>query len=254
MKKIFCVALFSVLLWYADAFGGEKIRYAIFPAPPFMIGANQDGQEVSGIDVDLAREIARRMNVEIDFIRCSWARCLLLMQSGDADMLSSVYKRPEREKYLHYFDGPYLDQLPITFYVKKGSGRVVNTYEDLYRLERIGVLRGAGYFKRFDTDGRLKKLEVTSQDQLFPMLVGDRFEAMAGYVPTENYRLVEEGYAGKIERTRYEFAENEPVFMAISKKSTFIKRLEEFNRVNTELANEGILIRVRDAYYQKYTP
>ena len=66
--------------------------------------------------------------------------------------------------------------------------------------------------------------------------------------------MVVEGYAGKIERARYEFAENVPVYMAISKKSLLADRFDEFNQVNTALANEGVLIRIRDAYYQRYAP
>jgi polar amino acid transport system substrate-binding protein len=87
-----------------------------------MIGADREGQDVSGIDVDIVREIARRMKLEIEYVRCPWARCLAMMQSGEADLLSSVWKRPEREACLRFFDTPFLDELPITFYFKKGSG------------------------------------------------------------------------------------------------------------------------------------
>ena len=254
MKKFIPVAILLVLMLQTIAMGADNIRYAIFPAPPYMIGADHEASDVSGIDVDIVREIARRMDIEIEFIRCPWARCLELMQSGQADLLSSVWKRPEREVYLRYFDRPFLDQLPVTFYFKKGLEQVVNQYEDLYRLNSIGVLRGAGYFERFDQDTQLKKQEVTSQDQLFPMLMKGRFEAMAGYVPTENYRLVAEGYAGKIARSGYEFVENIPVYMAISRKSPLADRFDEFNRVNTALADEGVQAQIRNAYYRKFTP
>jgi polar amino acid transport system substrate-binding protein len=254
MKKYLCAVFFSVLMLQTGAVGGDKIRYAIFPAPPYMIGEDREGQDVSGIDVDIVREIARRMKLEVEYVRCPWARCLAMMQSGEADLLSSVWKRPEREAYLRFFDTPFLDELPITFYFKKGSGRIIDKYEDLYLLNSIGVLRGAGYFNRFDKDAKLKKQEVTSQDQLLPMLMNDRFEAMAGYVPTENYRLVVEGYVGKIERAAYEFIENAPIYMAISRKSPLVGRFDEFNQVNSALANEGVLKRIRDVYYQRYEP
>jgi hypothetical protein len=42
--------------------------------------------------------------------------------------------------------------------------------------------------------------------------------------------------------------------MAISKKSLLINRIDEYNRVNTAMADEGLMIRIRDAYYQKVTP
>jgi hypothetical protein len=40
--------------------GGTRpvIRYAIFPAPPFMIGAATEGEAVTGIDVEIVGELA----------------------------------------------------------------------------------------------------------------------------------------------------------------------------------------------------
>lgn len=254
MKRCLCAVFLWLLLMPARSFGQDVIRYAVFPAPPYMIDTGGGDREISGIDVDIVREIAARMNLKIEFIRCPWARCLKMMQSGTADLLSSVWKRPEREAYLMYFDDPFLDRLPVTFYFKKGSGVTVEKYEDLTRLKSIGVLRGAGYFERFDHDPLLKKREVTSQDQLFPMLLKGRFEAMAGYVPTENYRLVVEGYAGQIEQAGYVHVEKAPVFMAISRKSPLAGRFDEFNRVNAALSKEGVPARIREAYYRKYSP
>lgn len=254
MKRSVCLLLCLGFLLEPTLAKGEKIRYAIFPAPPYMIGADEQGKEISGVDVEIAREIAKQLNLELEFVKCPWARCLELMKAGDADLLSSAYKRPEREAYMLYFETPYLDQLPIAFYFEKGAGLTVAKYEDLYRLKSIGVLRGAGYFERFDQDAQLKKYEVASQDQLFPMLAAGRLDAIAGYVTTENYRIIAEGYAGKIERSQYEYAETAYVYMTLSKKSPLAQRLDEFNQVNTQLAKDGVLARIRDAYYAKYTP
>ncbi len=254
MKRLTMLLWFGLVILAPLVGAGETIRYAIFPAPPFMIGAETGASAVSGIDVEIVQAIAARLNLQIEFVRCPWLRCLDLLKSGEADILSSAYKKPEREEFMRYFDTPFLDQLPIAFYFKKGAGRVVAKYEDLYQLGTVGILRGASYFERFDNDPQVKKYDVASQDQLFPMLVRERFEVMAGYVPTENYRIVAEGYNGKIEKSTYEYHEPAAVYMAISKKSPLIARFDELNAVNTALFQEGVITRIIDAYYTKYRP
>jgi polar amino acid transport system substrate-binding protein len=73
MKKYLYAVFFSALMLQTGADCGDKIRYAIFPAPPYMIGADREGQDVSGIDVEIVREIAKRMKLEIEYVRCPWA-------------------------------------------------------------------------------------------------------------------------------------------------------------------------------------
>ncbi len=229
------------------------LRYAVFPAPPYMIGVNDEQANISGIDVEIVQEIARQLQLKIEYVHCTWNRCLELMKNGEVDLLSSVYKRPEREKYMFYLNSPYLDQLPIAFYYLKEKNYPIQSYEDIYQFERVGVLQGASYFERFDQDSRVKKFEVSSQDQLFPMLLAGRLDIIAGYVPTENYRLTTEGYRGKIERSSYEFAEQVPVYMSISKKSSTMSiRLDDFNRINEQLLKTGFIKGIINAYYARY--
>jgi len=256
MRTTGCILGLLILLLLPGTGRAETLRYAVFPAPPYMIEAEESQQAkdaLSGIDVDIVREIARRMNLDLAFVRCPWLRCLDLMETGDADLLSSAYKKPDRERFMHYLTSPYLNDLPISFYVRKGSGIRIARYEDLYQLDSVGVLRGAGYFERFDNDARIRKYEVASQAQLFPMLISGRIQAMAGYVPTENYRLKVQGYAGSVEKTAYVYDEDARVYLAISRKSPLASRLAEFDRVHEELLREGFIARVIEAYSAKYS-
>jgi polar amino acid transport system substrate-binding protein len=155
-----------------------------FSRPAFIIGADDEQATPTGIDVEIVQAMARSMNLEVEYIRCPWVRCLELMETGKADILSSVYKKPERTRFMAYLDTPYLTELPIAFYYLKGPGYTVNRYEDIYQFNSIGVLRGASYFERFDQDPLAQKYNADTQDQLFPMLLKGRIEAMAGYIPT----------------------------------------------------------------------
>ncbi len=232
----------------------DVIRYAVFPAPPYMIGADDEGSRMSGIDVDIVKEIAKRGGYELRFIRAPWKRALELMRSGDADILSSAYLTPERKKFMQYFDRPYLRSLPIAFYYKNNSGIRIDKFTDLYRYSDIGVLRGASYFKRFDTDPKIQKVEITTQEQLYPMLMHDRIKLMAGYIPTENYFILKYGYQNVIQRSDYIYNEPSNVYMAISRKSPFMKNYYKLNSINTTLHNEGIIKKIVNEHYEKYNP
>jgi polar amino acid transport system substrate-binding protein len=250
------IVLSALLSMTAGVSRSEALRYAVFSAPPFMILGEIDSPEsdYGGIDLDIVREIARRMQLDVHFMRCPWIRCLRWLQEGRADLLTSAYKKPEREVFLEYFKKPYLESLPIAFYSKSARNYSITKYEDLAANKTIGVLSNASYFDRFDHDKDLTKFEVTSQDLLFPMLMYERFDLIAGYVPTENYRLVTEGYKGNIQKSVYEFSGVDPVYMALSKKSPLSKRKAEFDRINEELIQERFIKRLVESYYSKYQP
>ncbi len=231
---------------------GETIKYAVFPAPPYMIGADKEDSALSGIDVEIVNEIAKRANLKIEYIRCPWVRALELMKNGKADILSSVYKKPEREEYMVYFDKPFLYELPIAFYYRIDSGIKITKYRDLYKYRNIAVLRGASYFPRFDADKKINKYEVASQEQIFPMLVHKRVQVMAGYMPTENYYITINNYAGLIEKSNYVYNEKSKVYMTVSKKSAFAERINLLNRINNDLVREGFTAKIVQKYYNMY--
>ncbi|MBF0377184.1 MAG: transporter substrate-binding domain-containing protein [Desulfamplus sp.] len=280
-KIIFFITLFiSILLPHLliqISFAEETIlNYLIFPAPPYMIDNNQNRPEnkgllekasiedsknendindraITGVDVEIIRVIAQRMNMRLKIQRCPWKRCLALMESGESDILSSVFKKPEREIYLNYFETPYLNHLPIAFYTLRDKQYCIEKYDDIYRLNTVfGVLRGASYFDRFDNDKKVRKYEVNSQEQLIPMLLEERFNAFAGYVDTVNYILVTEGFNHKIQKSTYEHNDISNVYMAISKKSPLASRMIEFNVVNNDLIKDGTVAKIIKEFYDKY--
>lgn len=249
-RTILWVFLGWVMAQPASA-GRPVIRYAIFPAPPFMIGAANESEPVRGIDVEIVNEIARRLDCDIKYLRAPWIRCLDLMKTGRADLLSSAFKTPERREYMEYLSDPFLRSLPIAFYFRKGSGFSINHYEDLYQFKSVGVLKGGSYFERFDQDEKVAKVPVISQDQLFPMLVSGRLDIIAGYVDTENYRLAHEGYQGKVERSTFEIRNPVEVYLAISKKSPWRGRIAEIDQIHHQLLKEGFIQKVIDKYQSR---
>lgn len=250
MKKVvlLCIVLISIFSCIA-----QTVKYTVFPAPPYMIIDEKDRYlKVSGIDVDIVKEIFRRLNLNIEFISAPWARALELIKTGNADIISSVYKTDERAVFINYFNKPYLSELPIAFYYLPTNTYVIKNFDDLKKVPLIGVLRNAKYYKEFDEASYLKKYEVTSQDLLYPMLFAKRINVFAGYVPTENYFIKTNNYSNKVIRSPYVYPNPSNVYIGISKKSQFLKYEKAINATFDEMVKEGYVKKVIDSYYNLY--
>jgi len=244
---LMCILAVSIL----GTVCGEVIRYAVFPAPPYMIIGEEHGREVfSGIDVEIITELARRTGNRITFLSAPWARCIEMLKAGDADLISSVYKTGEREAFLSYFSKPYLTELPVAFYSLASDPFKIDTYDDLRSIPLIGVLRNASYFRQFDEDSTLQKFPVKNQELLYPMLLAKRISVFAGYVPTENYFIRKNGYEGQIIQSSFVFSDPNFVFFAVSKAGRSLALLQQLDAGFAAMLAEGQIDAIIDTYYR----
>ncbi|MGB0935742.1 MAG: substrate-binding periplasmic protein, partial [Alphaproteobacteria bacterium] len=88
MKKTLCVAAFLALIvpTIGQAANTGKLRACTIAWPPYTISKNEDGK-LTGIDVDILREIARRMNKDIKISDIPWKRCLRFAEDGNIDIV-----------------------------------------------------------------------------------------------------------------------------------------------------------------------
>ena len=139
MKKIL-IALLLVTLTLAGC-GGEqnsqgvgsnsqnKIIIGVDDDFPPICFHNEKNERV-GFDVDLAREAASRMDVDIEFKPILWKDKREKITSGEIDMIwNGLDITEERKEYL-IFTKPYMDDRQILL-VKKGSDLTINTESEL---------------------------------------------------------------------------------------------------------------------------
>lgn len=104
--------------------------------PPFCI-VNEDGQ-ADGFSVELIREAARVMNIEIEIKVGIWDMIRQDLAEGRIDALPMVGRTPEREE-LYDFTFPYVS-LHGAIFVRKGDNRI-HSVADLKDKE-IFVMKG----------------------------------------------------------------------------------------------------------------
>ena len=221
------------------------LRVALDPFPPWKY-LNRIG-EPCGMDVDLIDMIAQRMGLKVEYAMYPFSRALYLLEYGDADMMSGVLRRKEREAYLHYLEPPYKDHSDKAFYLLRGRGRLLQKYEDLHDL-RVGTQIGTRYFPEFDHDPEIDKIATHSFELNLRMLEANRVDAVVTTEVAGDYEIRKLGLQDVVVKAPYIYREKQDVYMVLSKKSPLADRLDEFNSVLADLVREGVFQRIVSRY------
>jgi len=235
-----------LLLLIASLQGSElkKIQLGGFNYPPFYINNNE---RASGIGVDLANELFKRMNIKPSVTIYPMSRLLYNMKTGQTDGALFLLKTSERCKYLTY-STPIMT-IPGQLWSAAGRQGGAIELEDIGEC-RVGVTQGYSYGEKFDS--QLKKLNTASAYSDYAnyklLLAGkiDVFpgnEIVAKSLFKAHSELDKKFIHGKSSFINWEF------HMVVSKKSPLIKLLPEVNKHIADLRNEGVI----DDIVSKYT-
>lgn len=134
---------------------GEKVVIGFDDTfAPF--GFKDEKGEIVGFDIDLAKEILGRMEVDYEFQPIDWSTKETELNSGNIDMIWNGYTiTPEREKIVQFSD-PYVDNRQIII-VKADSdiqnkadlaGKIVATQAESSSLE--GIMKDEEFVKTID--------------------------------------------------------------------------------------------------------
>jgi polar amino acid transport system substrate-binding protein len=205
--------LAAALLWVGPAVGSEKLRVAMVNWPPAKIVENG---RFGGTDVLMLEELASQIGIVLEYVECPWRRCLVMIEAGEVDLISSITKSPARERYLQFIEPPYRNGYDIYFYTR---GSDLTKYEDLAGLT-IGYIRGGAYFDRFDQDQSLAKFAVTREDQLLEMLSRGRLDVIVGVGRNLDYLIQPRQLSTVIRKTSLVVPTIAPTYIALSRKSS----------------------------------
>jgi polar amino acid transport system substrate-binding protein len=195
--------------------GSERLAVAYPQWPPYKIVQNG---AIGGIDALVLDQIARRTGLEFDYVECPWARCLIMLQNGSVDMITSIAQTEERKASMDFLEPPARDNYAISFYANVQANHAITRYDDLYGLE-IGVIRSSAYFERFDRDRKLQKTFVTREMQLVEMLASRRLDVIVGIGANLDYLIQTTGRSGVIKKSSLEIETKDPAYIAVSKGS-----------------------------------
>ncbi len=234
----------------------ERLIVPMDPYPPWkFVDTQRWDVDPTGIDNRLIEALLSAYNqkfdaeLETEYRGYPWRRCLEMMNSGQADLISGILKRPEREDYLIFIEPPYKTRSAKVFYVRKGDGERIRRYEDLHDL-KIGVQAGVSYFEPFDTDPEVHKEEAGDDLSNLRKLVHGRIDAVISTETQADYLIAVEGLGDSIEKAQYRYDYELPVYFALSRQSPHADKAARFSDIVTELVEQDVFETLIGDYFR----
>jgi len=185
MKKIFSLLL--VILMVSGCGGGKETKNNTESVKHKRIlivgiddkfapmGFRNEAGEIVGFDVDLAKEAARRMGVEIEFCPIEWNNKEYEITSGNIDMIWNGCDITEEYKKYMIFSKPYMENRQILL-VKSGNRQNIVSEHDLAD-KKVGTQSGSNSEAYINKNQKLK--DNLSAFKTYPN-IKEAFDALNG--------------------------------------------------------------------------
>jgi polar amino acid transport system substrate-binding protein len=148
-RQIFALAAGAALLPaaaqarpLAEVLSSRRLRAGINPTlPPF--GTFNDRNQIDGFDADIAREIARRMNVELEIVQVGSPDRIPFLQADRIDIVLGAMTRTVERALVIDYTVPLHTQSVVVLTRQSGTAVPINAPADLNnRAVRLVQVRG----------------------------------------------------------------------------------------------------------------
>lgn len=229
-------------------YASPPLVLAIDNNPPYSY-IDEEGVE-QGLSVNIFRLLAETVDFKPVFLHCPWARCIELIKSNEADLIIGVSRTKSREHFLHFVEPAFFTGKNIfSFYFTQPSV-LINKYTDLKSL-LVGTLRGSQYFPTFDQDKSLEKVPMKDMESLINMVLTGRLDTFIHLNSTVKPYLVLFDPSNKVKQANYTKSVQTHGYVAFSKSSTWLNRIDEFGQALETLIENKRIEQVFDKYKVK---
>jgi polar amino acid transport system substrate-binding protein len=215
---------------------GSDIPYA-----PFEFGRAPDYE---GFDVDIVNEIAKRLDVEAEFVKTPFDPIFRNLAQGRFDIVASAATiTPERQRTVN-FSEPYFpaDQ---SLMVKRGSD--IKTVDDV-EGKRVGAqlgTTGAAEARKLNAES-VRTYDLI--DDAFNALQNDQVDAVINDFPVSKYAERSKKDLQVVQR----IATGEEYGIGINKDDTKLK--EEIDKALQDMKEDGTYTRIYKKWFQEDPP
>lgn len=234
LLKYIAIPMTILSLYCTHSFAQKTvIKVAYNHWPPWKIISKDN---IDGIDARILHAIEHKTDLKFDYVTAPWRRCIELLKTGEVDMITSFIQNDHRQKFAFYIS-PYYYIDTVRFYGLRDRDFQIQRYEDLYKF-RIGGVKGAHYYEKFDQDKKMDTEMVAHEKQLVKMLVSERIDLIIDWAIPFEYLIHKMNKQPFIKTYEYVFftSENQTKqyvkqsasFFAFSKKSKKLQYKAEF--------------------------
>ena len=205
---------------------------------------------ITGVDVEIIRELSKRLNLNLDITLVPWKRVLFNVMHGLNQAGMPLFLTQERQEYALYTDVPVHHSL-MTVFTSLDNDFEFKQLSGLYgRI--VGIRRGFSISPEFDKavqDGLIEINEVNNVDQLIQLVKFNRVDVIIDKRATVGYYL-------NLSETRLKnigkIGEARAAYLVISKKAEGKDPNALLMRVNAtlkEMAEDGTINKITRQFY-----
>ena len=250
MKKVSSILFVLFFLILVGCNNATALELVTLQYPPYEF---LEGGEVQGVAVEIVQEVFNRMKVPIKITLHPWDQSLAMIQKGEADVIFTIFKTPEREAFADYSHEVLMPQV-VSLFVTKDSHIVFDG--DLNKLSRFtfGVVRTVSYGSLFDDavkNGVIWSIETseTGEENMKKLLQGhcdilvsNRYGALHILKKTNKIDHVRELTPA---------IQSVPSYIAFSKKRSLTTLRDEFDKILRNMKDDGTYDKIISSYFDK---
>lgn len=210
--------------------------------PPFETWMSQE-QDYYGYDVDLIKDICKRLNAKCIYKAYTFHDLFGALQNRDVDLvISSMIITKEREKYF-LFSLPYLES--YSQYITSAHSSIEN--DDDLSGKRIGVRMGTPYGEQVLSDNRDNKIIYYPQiDDIFIGLQKNEIDAfLLDYEAAKYWTATNPGVYKLIGGKKH--VGNGYAIMTQKNNINLIKKI---NKILFQMDDDGTFIKLYSKYFE----
>jgi len=124
------------LLFFSFSYARTSLRVGIYENAPLSF-VDSKTKTKKGLFVDILKDIAKKESLVLNFVPCSFQKCLKLLKDKKIDILGPIAYSDERAKSILFLDENVLSNWGVV-YIRKDTN--IKNFLDL-RNKKIGVLK-----------------------------------------------------------------------------------------------------------------
>lgn len=214
--------------------------------PPFRISDPTAEYGFKGIDIDILKTLEKHLATKIEIHRHPFARALEMIRDGEADLITGIAHTEKRAKFIRYIPTSYYVVGPV-FYTQKGRGHLIKSYEDLSDFQ-VGYSLNSAYFEPFNSDDKINKVGISTEEQLVKMVALRRLDVTIGTNPNLAYDISRYGLSDKLEQTEYVPEQKTPIYLGLTKNKNNSELQAKIDSAIRQLAVSGELQKILNKY------
>ena len=220
----------------------DKLKVAMELAYPPFEGKNDAG-EPYGVSIDIANEIGKRIDMEVEIVNTAWTGLIPSLTTGKADMVISSMTITDERKETVDFTNPYANSLLAILANKKSN---IETVDDLNKAgKKIAVKTGStGYI--FATNNLPNAEIIALEDESACVLEVSQGKADAFLYDQLTIYRNQQAYQDSTEAIFIPFQDTE--FWGIALKKGDSELLAKINTCLKEMQEDGTFDKISEKH------